>query len=103
MEITSPVFSDWLSIIVAILAFAALLWRMEQRIGQILDLALKHFESLSRDHETAMEAAARRHRQVLDRMDAEKDRHHDDHERILIQMERLVGKCERILDRMEQK
>ena len=98
-----PPVSDWLSIVLAILAFAGLMWRMESRLGQLVGMALQHFESLSKDHEVAMESASRRHRQVLDAMDAEKDRHHTDHKDILLQMERLVGKCERILDRMEKR
>ena len=97
-----PVLSDWLSVLIAVVAIAATVWRIEYRIGQILNLAEKHFEVLSRDHETAMKDASRRHRQVLDTMSAEKDRHHDDHKQIALLLTDLVGKCERILDKVEK-
>ena len=81
-----PPVSDWLSIVIAVIAFAGLLWRMESRLGQLVDMGLKHFEALSKDHEIAMDAASRRHRQVLDNMEAEKDRHRDDHMKIQAQI-----------------
>ena len=98
-----PIASDWLSVIVAALAFAAMLWRMEYRIGQIIEMANQHFASLSKDHEAAMEHASRRHRQMLEAMEREKDRHHDDHKDILIAMEKVISRLDRIADRMEHR
>ena len=108
-----PLFSDWLSLGVVLVSLTctwlAMIWLLRTIISMLttmrdwqnsaLQQVLQRLDTLQDDHGRSLDLVMSGHRKTLDALAKEKDRHHDDHKAILLALEKLIGKCERILDK----
>jgi len=109
MGSSPPFFDDWLGLMLAIGAALFAWWRLAATAHAIAERQASAFAELIAAHDKASDERLRAldaimggQRKILDALTAQQDRHHEDHRSILVQLEKLIGKCERILDRSER-
>ena len=115
MQASTPFFSDWLSVIIVIVTLAGTWLSMIAMLRTILsnlhqqkewqsDALGKLLEKLHQQdlaNNRLMDQITTDHQVILSSMSREKDRHHQDHQAILVQLQNLIGKCELLIDRSQ--
>lgn len=106
---TVPIVDDWLGVILFFVMVAGAWWRLSHTLNGVAKQQAEGFAALLADHEKAAKENARAlnvimsgQRKILEALAAQQEGHHTGYRSILVQLEKLVGKCERILDRSER-